>query len=101
MCEATSGRLLVIWVGDMCEGEERSDELNISDCQYDVASLQPSEGGIMLLLMLSLRSSRPSLWPSLLIRSHLLVFHFRHVAANLIYEITVMADNDYGRCRID
>jgi len=27
--EATSRRLLGMWVGGMCEGEERSDELNV------------------------------------------------------------------------
>ena len=34
--EATSGRLLVIWIGGVCEGEE----LNIPDSQYAVASLR-------------------------------------------------------------
>ena len=38
--EATSGRLLVKVVGDM--GEERSDELRVSDRQYAFALLQPS-----------------------------------------------------------
>jgi len=34
----------------MCEGEESSDELNISGRQYAVALFQPSSVGIMLLL---------------------------------------------------
>ena len=43
----------------MCEGEERRDELDISDQENAVASLQPSEGGTMFILSLSfgIRSS--------------------------------------------
>ena len=40
--EATNGRLLVVQEGVMCESEARSEEMDISDRQYDVAWLQPS-----------------------------------------------------------
>jgi len=42
-----------MWAGDICEGEERSDELNISDRKYAI-------DGIMLLM--SLRSSICLTW---------------------------------------
>jgi len=38
--EATSGRFSVMWMGDM--RGERSDELNVSDRQYAVVSIQLS-----------------------------------------------------------
>ena len=45
MSEATSRRFLVMWVADMCESNERSDELNLEErlhVDLIVASLQPS-----------------------------------------------------------
>jgi len=55
--EATSGRLLVMWICGMCE--ERSDELKgfLAERRYGMLFIL----SLRFLVLLSLRSSRPSL----------------------------------------